>query len=573
MCMNLNTSPRQLPYALMLGLLLSHAAAAQPELTFSTYLGGPQDDRVKAVTTDAQGNVYVAGRSFAPPVSSFPLAFPPFNTFDGGAGRGGYDVLVTKFTPTGEIVYSAILGGPGDDEAEAIAVDASGRVYITGSAGPDFPLFDEVESYQAGTEAFVTTLDSSGTSLLFSTYLSGALSELGTALAVDLANNIYVAGVTTSDQNTFVPTTPTFDNTANGQQDGFLAKINWLSPPAPRVVYKTFLGSPMNDYPTSLAVDASGSVVVGGETESATVFDHAPSPLVQTMYGGGSRDGFLLKINSVGVGAQFFTWLGGEDVDSIQDLVLTPQGEVWATGWTTSAQFPITANAIRDYPNDGGFNAWFARIAAPGNDLVYSSYWGGFMFDAAYSIVLADGDPVLVGSTDSANFQVTQDAYQPSIVGFSDLFITRFGDGGTTVEYSTFLGGNDGELFPDAAWHEGHLLLGGYTFSQGVNGYPTTLGAPQTSSPFPGNGFVTSMAFDPTPPGSGTHPADSDMNFRMTIVEITAYGSAWRTGTPWPTGPNPIPIDFVTQAGFLWRQGETYRDAGGTQPGNWVPDP
>lgn len=551
-----------------LGLLLPVAAFGQPGLAFSTYLGGPQDDRVQAVAFDDLGNVYAAGRTFTPPISSFPLAWPPFNTFDGGVGRADYDVLVTKFSPEGDVVYSAIFGGPGWDEALAIAVDDLGRAHVAGFAGPGFPLVDPIELYQSNPDVFVAVLDPGGTSLVFSTYLSGAGAESAHALALDDAGNVYVAGVTSSDENTFVPTTPTFDNDANGLQDGFLAKLDYSGGAFPRVVYKTFMGTSDDDRATALAVDAGGAVVVGG-VSAGDDFDNAPDPLAQTMPGG-FEDGFLLRINSSGVGAQFFTWLGGEDIDTVEDLELTEAGDVWATGLTYSAFFPTTADAIRTTA-PGGFNdAWFARINPAGNDLLYSSYWGGFMGDLGDAIVLAGDDVILVGSTDSANFPLTPDALQSTHAGVSDIFVSRFANDGKELVYSTFLGGNDTELYADAAWRDGALAFAGYTFSRGANGYPTTPGAPQQSAPSSANGFVTAVTFEG---GGDSHPADSNQDFRISIAEITAYGFAWKNGNPWPTGPTPIPIDFVTRAGFLWRQGEAYRDAGGQQPGNWVPDP
>ncbi len=542
---------------------------AQPDFEFSTYLGGPNDDRVHDVAFDNFGNVYVVGHTFNPPVGSFPLAAPPFNTIDGGNGRAGYDVLVTKFSSLGNVIYSVIVGGPGDDRGRGIAVDSLGRAYVTGHAGVDFPLVDPIETYQANLDAFVFVLSQNGTEILFSTYLSGANTEQGNDIAVDAARNIYVTGVTTSNQATFVPTTPTFDNTYNGGQDGFLAKIDYLSPPTPKIVYKTFLGTNGNDRANALAVYPNGAVAVGGDTSGLVPFDHAPNPLIQTMPGGGD-DGFLIKVNGTGLGALFFTWLGGNDHDSLQDLVLNSAEEIWATGWTLSATFPTTANAIMTYPNDNGFNAWYTRVNAAGNDLPYSSYWGGFMFDAGYGITLVGEDPVLVGTTNSANFPLTNDALQETLVGFDDLYISRFSSDGATNSYSTFLGGDDTELFPKADSDGEHLAVAGYTFSSGANGYPTTTGAPQQSAPFPGNGFVTSLALEAAP---GGHPADTNGDQRITADEITAYGAAWKNGAGWPTGPSPIDANYVTNAGLIWRLGEGYLDVGGPEPGNWVSSP
>lgn len=561
---------RPCPAVLVAALLLAAAPlTAQPELVYSTYLGAPSDDFARDVAFDAGGNAYVVGCTDQPPLVSFPFAAPPGNVFDGGAGLGGNEVFVTKLSPSGSVVYSAVLGGPGDDCGHAVAVDAAGRAVVAGRAGQDFPLVDPIEAYQAAPEVFVAVLDPSGTVLELSTYLSGDGDDRAEDLALGSDGGIYVTGTTSSDENSFVPTSPTFDDTFNGDEDGFLAQIDPDHPLGPRIVFKTFLGTPGIDRSRDLVLDGEDNILLVGQTDWPDKFDNAPDPLIQAMPGGG-LDGFLLRINNGGFGSAFFTWLGGSGHDWASDVALGAGGEILVAGATESDTFP-TRRALQP-ARGGGHDGFVARVSAAGNELLSSTYWGGFMFDDARVLALApSGEVIVVGISDSANLPITPDALQTNVAGFEDVFVTRFTADLQEVLYSTWLGGGNFDGARDADMAGERLAIAGETFSHGADPFPVTPGAVLGSAPTPFNGFYSVIDFGAAAPGGELHPADVDEDGRIGLDEITAYGAAWKTGAPWPVPPSPIPIDYLTNAASIWKQGEEYVDTGDPKPGGWQP--
>ncbi|MBI4607512.1 MAG: SBBP repeat-containing protein, partial [Candidatus Rokubacteria bacterium] len=171
-----------------------------PILSYSTYVGGSDADEGRGIAVDASGNAYVVGQTQSSNFPTFPTTSPlPFDpSFNGGSS----DAFVAKLNSTGTaLVYSTFLGGSGFEFADGIAVDASGNAYVVGETGStDFPTtpgaFDD--SFNGGTDAFVAKLNSTGTALLYSTFLGGGTVDKGHSIAVDGSGNAYVTGETGS---------------------------------------------------------------------------------------------------------------------------------------------------------------------------------------------------------------------------------------------------------------------------------------------------------------------------------------------------------------------------------------
>ena len=178
-------------------------------LTFSTYLSGTASDTIRAITTDASGNVYVTGETLA---TDFPLKNPEQSTCSNCA-YGDNDVFVTKLDPTGQtLLYSTYLGGSAGAEGGSIAVDGHGNIVVSGTAiGSDFPHIPAAPAYCHTTAScfFLTSLKPDGASFNYSILLGGSQDQPGSGndghLALDSAGNAYFAG-NTDDPN--FPTTP-----------------------------------------------------------------------------------------------------------------------------------------------------------------------------------------------------------------------------------------------------------------------------------------------------------------------------------------------------------------------------
>jgi len=245
-------------------------------LIFSTYLGGSHFDYGQGVATDATGNIYVTGHTYAANFPTTPGAF----TRPGAAGLNAY---VTKFSSTGTVAYSThAIGGSGHEEAYGIAVDATGNVYITGNTDswddPDTPL-DTGFPTTAGSyrrtlvgqiDAFVAKLNPTGSSLVYGTYLGGSADfgqpgygvDRGWGIAVDATGAAFVTGDTDSPNFPVVNPIETFNF---WYKDVFVTKLN---PAGSALVYSTYLGGSLDDQGRGIALDAAGNAYVTGSTTS-----------------------------------------------------------------------------------------------------------------------------------------------------------------------------------------------------------------------------------------------------------------------------------------------------------------
>jgi Beta-propeller repeat len=165
---------------------------AQPvNPVFATYFGGGGYEIPGSVTTDHDGNIYIAGRTDSPD-------FPVKNALQ-PESRAFSQLFIAKFSPAGELIYSTYFGGSDNDAATSIAADRAGNVYLTGSLhSKDFPTTDAIQAQPGGgVDAFVLKLDPAG-KVVYSTYLGGRFNDIGTSITVDASGSAYLAGWTES---------------------------------------------------------------------------------------------------------------------------------------------------------------------------------------------------------------------------------------------------------------------------------------------------------------------------------------------------------------------------------------
>lgn len=198
---------------------MAKLSATGSALVYSTYLGGGGRDSGYAIDVDGSGNAYVTGQTLS-------LNFPIANPLQGIFGGGFSDAYVAKLNATGSaLVYSSFLGGSESEIGEGIAVDDLGNVYVTGDTSSlDFPTANPIQN-SCGCDfgdAFVVKLNSTGSALVYATYLGGNADEWGYGIAVDGAGNAYVTGETDSSD---YPTANPLQATNGGSGDAFVAKI------------------------------------------------------------------------------------------------------------------------------------------------------------------------------------------------------------------------------------------------------------------------------------------------------------------------------------------------------------
>ncbi len=332
--------------------------------------------------------------------------------------------------------YSTYLGGSNHENGVDIAVDNSGNAYITGVTwSGNFPTQNPYQSTHGGgaTDAFVTKLDASGSTLLYSTYFGGSNGDQGEGIAVDINGIAHITGMTASAN---FPTQNAHQSTyGGGQSDAFVVMLN---PSGNILLCSSYLGGSLGDYGTGIAVDYNEDAHISGYTYSA---DFPTFNAYQAVFGG-SRDAFVTKLDNSGSTVTYSTYLGGSGSDIAEDIAVDNNGNNYVTGYTGSTNFP-TQNPYQP-TNGGGDDAFVSKLSNTGSALVFSTYLGGSGYDGAWSIAVDNVDDVwLTGQTSSLNFP-TQNPYQPTHGGSGspDAFVTVLASPGTTLIYSTYLGGS-----------------------------------------------------------------------------------------------------------------------------------
>jgi hypothetical protein len=382
------------------------------------------------------------------------LAAPAGDAVAAGAGAacqigfavGRYDRARPLLIDPVVSLYSTFLGGSGDDHGYVIAVDGAGNAYVTGyTYSTTFPGVSgsSIQPANSGrSEVFVTKINPGGTAIVYSTFLGGSGDDFLHAIAVDGAGNAYITGSTTS--TTFPGVSGSSIQPANsGGYDAFLTKIN---PGGTAIVYSTFLGGSGFDSGNGIAVDSAGNAYLTGAT-SSTTFPGVSGSSIQPANAGGDDDAFVTKINPEGTAIVYSTFLGGSGYDVSVRIAIDGGGNAYVTGVTDSTALTGVSGSSIQPANGGGVDTFVTKINPAGTAIVYSTFLGGSGYDSPWAIAVdAMGNAYVTGYTNSTNFPgVSGSSIQPANGGGYDAFVTKINSGGTSIVYSTFLGGSGDE--------------------------------------------------------------------------------------------------------------------------------
>jgi hypothetical protein len=457
-----------------------------PVLAYSTYLGGSGNDGGYSIAVDSSGNAYVTGYTYS---SNFPTTAATFQT----SLAGTVNAFVSKLNPTASaLVYSTYLGGNDEDACTGIAVDPSGHAYVIGQTfSSNFPTTAGAfqTSLAGSANAFVTKLNPTGSALVYSTYLGGSTAEEGDGIAVDSSGDAYVTGDTSSSN--FPTTLGAFQTSLAGSANAFVSRLN---PSGSALVYSTYLGGSAHEHGWGIAVDPLGNVYVTGGTTSSnfpTTSGAFQSSLAAAYYG----NAFVTKLNPSGSALVYSTYLGGSLFELGISIAVDSSHNAYVTGRAGSSNFPTTPGSFQT-SLAGNSNAFVTKLNPSGSALVYSTYLGGDTNDGGLCIALDSvSNAYVTGWTESSNFPTNAGAFQTSLAGSENAFVTKMNPTGSALVYSTYLGGSSTDSGEGIAVDSlGNAYVTGGTVS---TNFPTTAGAFQTTLAGPLNAFVAKLATTP----------------------------------------------------------------------------
>ena len=405
------------------------------------------------------------------------LAIHPTNStilYAGGTGGFSQDAFVTKLNAAGSaLLFSTYLGGSVSEDGNGIAVDSAGNIYVAGfTDSTNFPVVNAVQSAPKATEncnnAFVTKINPTTPSIVFSTYLGGSSCDLARAVAVDTAGNAYVTGNTRSADfpvaNAFQPTIKeVFDG------DAFLTKLTSTG----AMAFSTFLGGNQFEIGRSVAVDISGNAHVTGFTTSS---NFPTANALQPTFTGSGFEIFVTKFNSAGSGLVYSTFFGGTDNDDGRSIALDSTGNAYVTGITGSLDFPLTAGSLRTKSgmfksSDNGVRWTNDNYGLPGNVISVAIH------PTQSSTLWVGTDRGVFKTTNGGRTWALSNTGIPPFLGILKILIDPLTPSTLYAQTSDFGNSNEGVY---------KSLDGGATWNLRMNGF--------------GSGSLASLAIDPVTP-------------------------------------------------------------------------
>jgi uncharacterized protein (TIGR03437 family) len=500
-----------------------------PVIEYSTYLGGNGNDFAKGIAVDASGSAYITGWLESP-------KYPNLDPFQQTSGTGR-DIVVAKFAPAGDaLAFYTYVGGSGLNSGEAVTLDASGNIYVTGfTQSVDFPTKNAAQSnFGGGFENAVIFKLSPAGKLVYSTYLGGNNQERAFGIAVDATGAVFVSGFTFSID---FPTKNAIQPRVAGRPAAFLAK---LSPTGDQFLFSTYLGGSGRNYGSGLTLDTSGNPIMVGETESIDFPLQNPLQSSLLSQHGSPFNGFITKLSSAGDKILYSTYFCGAAQSALSKIALDSSGAMYVLGTTTTSGFPVK-NPIQGTFGGGLTDLVIAKLTPAGDSIVYATYFGGNDEELALGLAVDPiGNVYVTGSTYSPDFP-TKNSIQP-FVGSThsfkdDAFVVHISPSGSLL-YSTIIGGNGSDAGTGIALDsQGRVYVTGPTNS---DDFPTKNPLQATFGGGPDDMFYLRLAPETAPPAP-FNASPATLQFRFVIggptpsaqtVSVTSAGGGPRSFNP-----------------------------------------
>jgi len=481
-----------------------------PDLRWSTTFGGTAHDTPYAVAVAGNGDTFVAGSTQS---TSLPGTAGVFGPTYNGANPVPFvvgDGFVARLAAAnGALLWCTYLGGAENDRM--VAAGAIGDdVVVTGwTSSTDFPTtpgaFDTThngtgDGYQyGGGDIFVTRLAANGQSLVWSSFLGGAMLEYPSSMAIASNGEVAVSGHVHSLN---FPVTPgAHRSTRLGYSDYFVTRF---AADGGSLVGSTYAGgSDHEEYCHAMAITPDDDIVVAGPTDSALGL--ATPGAYDTTFNGGTEhfaDGFAARFDRTCSTLRWCTYLGTPSNEYVRGMVAHADGTLTFSGQIDGPGLPTSAGVFGPQ-HFGGRDGFLWKLSGDGTTSLWASYYGGGANDRFERCAdLGGGRVAAVGSTLSANAPLSRGAYKTTVQSEDGWLVVASGDG-SVIEYATALGAQSSEWAVDVArLADGDLVVTGHTWS---STFPITPGG--TGNSGGGDAFCVQLAALPV--GTARHGAPS----------------------------------------------------------------
>lgn len=453
------------------------------------------------------------------------------------ARKNTYSFAVEDYDPNYELIIdpliaSTFIGDGGNDWGNAIAVDQSGNVFITGYAWSDnFPTTagSYSESFNGVKDAYVSKFTNDLSTLLVSTFIGGSSWDNGLSIVVDATGEVIITGATGSTN--FPIAGAAYDNTYNGgSNDVFVCKLdNDLS----SIIVSTFIGGGDDDYGYDLTLDNDGNVFVTGRTEST---DYPTIGGYDNTFNGGFEDVFVSKLNNGLTALLASTYIGGSSDEGADAIVADDAGNIFISGFTYSDDFP-TAGMPYDSTHNGSGDIFIAKFDNNLSVLSAATFIGGSNFEESHAIAVDSAQNIfIVGYTGSLEYPSTTGVYDEVFNGNHDAIITKTNNDLSEILASTFIGGaDDDNCYGLVIERAENVFITGITFS---TDYPVTGNAFDATHNGKRDIFVSRFTFDLSALVESTYLGGVDNDWALDLA-IDDAGSVFIGGG---TYSNDFPI-------------------------------
>ncbi len=410
------------------------------------------------------------------------------------------------------LIFSSYSGSTTDNWGYTATYDLDGHMYAGGNAfGIGYPTtLGAYQTSYAGnsSDIVISKYDSSGTFLLFSTYLGGSGTEVPNSLIVNNNNELFVLG--TSGSSNFPTTVGAYSNTFSGgtaytltyvlhYNNGSDIVISRFKPDGTALLASTYYGGAANDGLNTASVlkhnyadDVRGEIMIDknnncyiASTTRSTNFP-VTSNAFQGTFGGGAQDGCIFKIDNNLSTLFWSSYIGGSGDDAVYSIVIDEQDDIYVSGGTTSSNFQTTSGVLMPSPLGGSADGFVTHIEENGNSILHSSYWGTSSYDQAYFVELDRyGNVHLLGQTaDQTNNLIFNATWNMPGGG---QFISKMSPDLQTLIWATRFGTGNGtvDISPTAFLVDlcNNIYLSGWG-SPSLNGFGGTSGLPITANAF-----------------------------------------------------------------------------------------